>query len=310
MNLTNLARVQLSKTAGINTALDGIADRANLWARVEHNDNGHHTAITADSLSLTQDAVTEATGDLVIDGGTLAITSDSASASRVDVSIENTAPTSQTRVRLVDEGGGYAELALFNSGAPTDSGPQAPNMFRIRHGGTASGALVIQNTWNSGGILLYGGSALMFKVDDTAIYERGRSVGIGDWATISYVAGNFSGEITGTADWTVDNADVVSLRYTRVGNTVTLNYSIQNTDVANSPTQLRFVVPLAVVASGRFTSACSRALDNGTVVAARAVIDAGISTTSVAILKADSAVWTNTAGDNTTVEGQLVYEAA
>ena len=149
-------------------------------------------------------------------------------------------------------------------------------------------------------------------VAGAGVYDYGRSKAMGDWTAIAHDDANFTGNVTGNADWVVDSADQVSLRYTRIGTTAILSFSIQNTDVANGPTQLRITVPsaIALVSGGRFTNDLARALDNGVLTEARAVIDSTTSTTLILILRKDGAAWTNTAADNTTVEGQLVWETA
>lgn len=260
MKLINVSRTQLEKHAGLNAALDGIADRANVWARVEHRDDGTHGAVTAESVTIAEELAVEGavTGNLRLEG--LLIFSD-------------------------DE----ADLNVVLSRSTVSSVPV------LQFTGN-----VVPNTDNT---YLVG----MPTATIAGAYERGRSAAMGAYAAITFNAGNFSGN-GGT--WTVIAANQVSLTQARVGTSCRVNASIQNTNVAAGSTQLRITVPTALVAGGRFGNAVARAVDAGTVVAARVVIDASVSTTTLLILKADGTNWTATAANDTAVEFQIDYESA
>jgi hypothetical protein len=134
--------------------------------------------------------------------------------------------------------------------------------------------------------------------------ERGRSVAAGEWASVSYAAGNFTAS-AGT--WTVDAGDVVTHRYMLIGKTMWISFAFQNTDVSNAAVTLRLTLP------GGATSAAT------TYSAIRAIDAGGVEVASIALCPvgqtyvefyATSAAGTfgATAADNTTVSGMVVVE--
>lgn len=57
MNVINERRGELSAIPFLNNALDGLISRINLVFRKEHNDDGTHTDITADTVTVTESVV-------------------------------------------------------------------------------------------------------------------------------------------------------------------------------------------------------------------------------------------------------------
>lgn len=69
MNLSNASRSLLSKVPGANRAIDFICARANeLFGQQHNNETGVHTAITGDSLTVTKNVSTGATGVVTATG--------------------------------------------------------------------------------------------------------------------------------------------------------------------------------------------------------------------------------------------------
>jgi hypothetical protein len=143
-------------------------------------------------------------------------------------------------------------------------------------------------------------------VATTAFYERGRSVALGEWTTPTYSAGDFTAS---AGSWGVDSGDITTYSYTLIGKTMTVNFVIDGTDVSTAaPTNLRIKIP------GGFTA-------NKTVIASAQVSDAGgafqagicrvaSGGTVIEVYKDNtgSALWTLTAGDNTSVRGSITFE--
>lgn len=72
------------------------------------------------------------------------------------------------------------------------------------------------------------------------LFEQSRSTGMGDAASVSYSAGNFS---VPAGTWTVDSGDQQSYSYTLIGANMILNVRLLRTTTASSPTELRVAVP-------------------------------------------------------------------
>lgn len=73
-----------------------------------------------------------------------------------------------------------------------------------------------------------------------AIFERGRSVAIGDWSLVLYNAGNFT---VPTGTWTVTSGNQTTYKYTLVGHTMFLELRLDGTTVTGTPASLRVAVP-------------------------------------------------------------------
>jgi hypothetical protein len=105
-------------------------------------------------------------------------------------------------------------------------------------------------------------------VATTGVVERGRAVPMGDWTDIPYSAANFT---TNSASvWTVDAGDVLTYRYTLVGQTLVLLFEFGPTSLNVATQGLRIALPAGVVAAKQ-TRTLSQMYNAGTVGAATIV---------------------------------------
>ena len=145
----------------------------------------------------------------------------------------------------------------------------------------------------------------------TRIFERGRTVALGAPIDVPYDPANFTGSTTGTpADWIVDAADQATYRYSLSGDQMTVAFRIAFTNVANAPTQLWIRIPGGYVATSRVSGVCF--LNNAGVIATGRVIVQAFTSGPVtgAVLELvvfAGGAFTNTAANNTTVEGELTF---
>jgi len=94
------------------------------------------------------------------------------------------------------------------------------------------------------------------------LFERARTVALGEWANQAFSAGNFTA--SGSMTWTVAEADQDTFRYTLIGKTMIVDASIVTTTVGGTPsTALRITLPASATAASAASTACS-VRDNGT----------------------------------------------
>lgn len=135
------------------------------------------------------------------------------------------------------------------------------------------------------------------------IFERGRTVAMGDWIHVPFDAGNFTAN--GTMTWTVEVADQVTLAYTLVGTTMILAWHIIQSSVGGTlNNQLRIAIP------DGFTSAVTLSAPN--IHSNAGALPTGFATVTpgaafVQIFKADQTNYV--ASTNTTsTRGQIAFE--
>jgi hypothetical protein len=141
---------------------------------------------------------------------------------------------------------------------------------------------------------------------DTAFYERSRSTPVGEWATVTYAAGNFTAS-TGT--WTVDSGDQVTLAYMLVGKSMTVAFEIDGTDVSAAPARLMITIPGGFTAAKRMRNLI-QVVDAGAVATVGVALVNASSTTIDLFASISGTAWTATAGDNTNARGEITFEVA
>lgn len=100
---------------------------------------------------------------------------------------------------------------------------------------------------------------------DSGMVERGRTTPVGEWNTVTYAAGDYTG--SGSLTWTVDSGDVANSRYTDIGTTMIWSLGLTNTSTGGTAsTELRVTLPGSRTVSATTTGACA-GIDNGTEVA-------------------------------------------
>jgi len=124
------------------------------------------------------------------------------------------------------------------------------------------------------------------------------------WVDVAYSAGNFTAS---AGNWTVDSGDVDTLCYQLDGNTMTVAFSIKETDVSSTPQSLNIAIPNNRVSARLIRNALAMATDAGTAVnTGFARVTAG--GTTIQIFKdSSSTVWTATSSDNTLVSGEITF---
>lgn len=137
------------------------------------------------------------------------------------------------------------------------------------------------------------------------IFERNRTVAMGEWTSVAFNAANFTSVGGGTA-WTVIAANQVTYAYTVIGKTLIVVFSITGTNVTGTPTELGIAIP------GGFTVAKTalvpfRVFDAGTGKFGIAEADAG--TTKIRLFTSvGGAGWAATAGSDTYAQGTITLE--
>lgn len=126
------------------------------------------------------------------------------------------------------------------------------------------------------------------------------------WTSVTYSAGNFTG--SGGMAWGVDSGDQFTYKYIVIGKMMTVIFYISGTDVtAPLAADLRIAIPGGYTAAGNVRTASLWYNDAPTEGAGLIVIGSG--NTYIQLYKANSgANWTATAGDNTTVSGEVTFE--
>lgn len=291
------------------------------YLSVEHKEDGSHSAVTADSVTTTGDI--SVGGDLEVDG---------------DANVDGTV--------TADADGHPVSIGPVNSGAGLDMSQESPTasfsshwqifarvsaagrslffrdaleatidyIFGIARTTTGSGAVKYSLTPNTTVSLSLGEDVNNLRIEEVnaktlrshgGLYERGRTAAAGDWTGVPFNAGDYTGDAAGSA-WTVTAANVTTLRWRISGHSLLVSYVISGTNVSGSPVNLRLVIPGGYTAAATMTNSCARCLDAGALVPARVAVTAG--GTSINLARTDLAPWTNTAGSNTTLQGQIEFE--
>lgn len=128
----------------------------------------------------------------------------------------------------------------------------------------------------------------------------------GAWTAVAFNAGNFTAN--GSMTWTVESGDVENNRYLVIGKTLFWSLGIVTSTIGGTPnTELRATIPGGEVAAATgFYTRCAYAVNNGSVVEARAVVAAA---TYVALLRNDGANW-STGTNNNVIQFNIVLHIA
>jgi hypothetical protein len=134
--------------------------------------------------------------------------------------------------------------------------------------------------------------------------ERGRTAKIGEWTSVAFAAGNFTGQ--GTMTWTLTAPDQIGFAYMLVGKTMTIAFTLATTTVGGVVnTLLQFAIPGGFVAAVQTWAAMGITISNGVNVAGACGVTAGA--TVVLLTRSDGLNWA--AGtDNTYAYGTIIFE--
>lgn len=296
------------------------------YLRVQHKDDGSHSDITADSITVTDDAP-GATGDVTADGdgtfgGNVTAQSGTAAAKAVLGQLSGIIASDVIKygVLLGGETEGWAIYAR-PSGSPGTDGNElriydlkeqlgtAQSVIRIVHEAASSRYLL---GIESGAALAIGEDASGKRIAElnvvqvlasTGYKERGRSAFLGEWTTPAYSAGNFTAS---SGLWTVDSGDVTTYAYTMDGKTMRLMLYIENTDVSATPATLSVAIPGGFTAAKQKRVPCIVA-NAGTAQIGMLEVTAGGTVVNI-YSDINGTTWTTTAGDNTNVNGEIFFE--
>ena len=277
----------------IPNTLDKIIAKINaLWA-IEHNDDGTHGAVTADTLTVEGDTTLESDLDVEglvgpLDFGTASeaivldgfihgpdTREDRSAYPTANVTADDSTPLLRTTRGFAPSADNTKDLGYLSNGS-------AHRRFRSGYFGSYVEAPVVHGT--------------------SAVYERGRADAMGVGIAIAFNAANFTG--SGSMTWTVASGDVATNDYTLIGKTLLWGFDFQTTTVGGTPsTTLRVAIPGGFTAS-KFMSTLCYGSDNGTITTVLAYV--GASGTVLNFERQDGANWA-AATDATRITGQIAF---
>jgi len=250
MNLQNPRRSELTGIPFLNNALDMVLAAINaIWA-VEHNEDGTHGAITATSVTATDDVT--AGGNITAAEGTNTlgefVFQDGEDAARESLTIGGETNGWRIARESVTSpfSSGYA-FALHHFVNP------AFDVLQIGYN-SSLGYYLLEPHDQRGlalGINAADGGATADRLKYVAVtdglYESSRTAAAGYWTDVAYSAGNFTASV-GT--WTVDSGDVLQNEYMLIGKTLFWKLAVATSDVSDAGAVLRATIPGGYAAAG------------------------------------------------------------
>ena len=282
---------------------------------VEHKEDGTHSAITADALTV-------AAGDLGV--GTVGSDLNPTETDTYDLGTQSSEPTRPFYAWRTLRLGTSLEWCGTNTGASGDfvaawtdsrSGSNRLTASNVATSQTwtidafGTDVAIFGGSYTIGGVLLVGTRIPNLSVAllaSGAYYEGTRSTAMGYWIAVAHSAGNFTAS---TGSWTVDSGDQLVYRYTLIGKTMILSWSIANSDVS-AGSVLRLAIP------GSFTAAQTingvhEARDNGGVaVFATCRTVSGQAYIELYPTAGTTGTWAITSSDNTATIGTFAFEVS
>jgi hypothetical protein len=292
------------------------------YLSAQHNDDGSHTDITGDSLTVTGDVTSggdgtfddnvtaDADGDVVIAGAHTAfsVTLNQAIGGLDMRKVTAGTTASRWRVGAADVGGTTRDLIFQDLVGGTD-------LYAMRlywDNGAGEYALepidvsLMRLGSNTTGERWQSVNTLIVRAFD-GYYERGRTAPVGEWTSRTGANFNAADFTASTGNWTVDSADAVTYASAIVGKTMTVAFEIVATDVSATPTELRLVIPGGFTAAKKVRNPVIVSDAGGAAVISYAQVAASGTVISV-FPTVNGGNWTLTAGDNTAVIGTITFE--
>lgn len=291
------------------------------YLRVEHDDSGRHTDVTADSVTV--EGNVEAGGAGIFDGNVTAqADTDAAKAVLGNLAGLVGSEPSGYGVLVGGETDGFAiyvrtaaaphlgsgnELRIYDLSDPVGAGVAVLRL--VYDSASARHLLGIP----SGSVVAIGEDASGKRITEINVQqvlaslgykERGRSAYLGDFTTIAYANSNFKGAGV-DADWNVASGDQTTFAYKQEGGSCTVLFTIRTSTVTNTPASLDMTVPVA--ATGEAWNVVAL-IDAGARTTGFASITVGTPNT-INVLRTDGAAFTN-AVDTTYVLGSITYPCA
>lgn len=138
----------------------------------------------------------------------------------------------------------------------------------------------------------------------TSVTEQGHEAAMGVWVAVPFLATDY-GTSGGGTSWTVQLADMVTNRYSVVGNTMTYALWLDTTTVGGTPSYLTVPVPGGYKATSQMAGHIQIS-DNGTWTAGQMFIGA-VYGQIIYLARADNAALA-AATNNTYVRGTVTFE--
>jgi hypothetical protein len=280
----------------------------------EHDENGRHTDITADSLVV--DEAIEAGGEVSVSDGSVVITEDAGDTlggagghgPGVKFNVGATATPGEWHqfvdTTLVDNlglGGFFArhELRDRTVGGWRYEGSEVYAFVpgeqlketgggEAKLGSDADGS--DQGWWNKGYI-------------ETLYLGAHRTTAMGVWTTVAYNAANFTAD---SGSWTVDDADEI-VSVVRVDDTMIVSFRILTSDVSATPADLMIAIPGGLTAVRAVNTTCIIVNAGGNSECGQVRVNAGETVIRISRI-AGAGNFSTTAADNTSVVGQITFE--
>ena len=213
----------------------------------------------------------------------------------IDVKVNDASDLSGTAKRAINDASTFP-ITLINCRFDTGA---FGRVISSRAPIVASG--VINSTW---AVSEAATSATALKLTQ-GLYERARAVPVGEWTSVPFTAGNFTG--SGSMRWIVESENVTTYAYARIGKTMTVVFHIATSTVGGTPsTQLRIAIPGGHTAIKR-ARAWSQNYNNSTNTASFCEVIAGGTTINIYKDLSSTTTWT---GEThlTAVYGQITFE--
>lgn len=220
--------------------------------------------------------------------------------------LANAAGTYGSKMTLLGDKLGIGTTPSYRLHVKSSGGNTFPLVITNSAGNTIAG--ILEDVSNHGVLRLYDSSTtqqIELDASTGAIYERARTVAMGEWTDVAHSAGDY----TSASTWTVDAGDLIEYSYTIVGKTATVCINITNTDVGVAPGGALIVaLPAAITPSHSNTWVPAWVRNAG---AAKALGLARATSTGTIAFYTDptaAAAWTATTGDDTDVACLISFE--
>jgi hypothetical protein len=288
-----------------------------MW-HVQHKDDGTHGAITADSITVTANSDTGATGDVAGVTGTFSgnVTAQDGGAQETTIGLVGSTTANDGSVGagvdlasvwalLFNDAGGGSDrrwilIDLVSGMTPFMVRKASGGAFFIQPGPISHGAGMVANLGNPNDSFRGGFWDAIYV---NAIYRASSSIAEGVWTPVAYAAGNFTAS-AGT--WTVDAGDQSEFEFMLNGDTMFVNFSIFNTDVSNAGAVLRITIPNGMTCATDIQFPI-RILNAGVSAVGLAVVQAG-NTFIECFATIGAAGFSITAADDTYVIGAIFFK--
>jgi hypothetical protein len=247
----------------------------------EHKHDGKHADVNADSVTVTENDDTGATGEVHADGD-----QHSLGAVKIEDDLEDVEGISgAVGIQLDDSTDGWAIFAtpnrtpFANSGRELDVLDFTNSSFPVLRLGFITGTSayhVLPHAGETVHLGYNGGTSIERWASATvdAIYQVGRTTANGNMTSPAFSAGDYTAE--GSMTWTVASGDVSTYAYTFLGPKLMLvtAYIITSTVGGTPDDGLNVAIPASHTAAKAMAVGCD-VIDNGTAMSGAAHVQAG-----------------------------------